>query len=97
MSEKVYVHCPACGKGFVHMKENSVKVVTVKTAGGAGGFAAGATIGAKLGAFLGPIGMAAGGLIGGVAGGLAGKSVGDDLARPRCPECGVKFVLPSNM
>ena len=31
MSNKVYVHCPACGFGFVHMVENSGKA-----AGGTG-------------------------------------------------------------
>jgi hypothetical protein len=50
MSNKVYVHCPACGFGFVHMVENSGKA-----AGGLGGAAAGATLGANAGGIFGAL------------------------------------------
>jgi hypothetical protein len=55
MSNKVYVHCPACGFGFVHMVENSGKA-----AGGLGGAAAGAD--EVLSTWSGCMGRGAGGL-----------------------------------
>ena len=92
MSNKVYVHCPACGTGFVHLVESSGKA-----AGGLGGAAAGATLGAKMGLFGGPAGAAVGAVAGGLFGALTGKSFGDKFDRPRCPGCGVKFQMPEGM
>jgi hypothetical protein len=92
MSDKVYVHCPACGMGFVHLTENSGK-----TAGGVGGAGAGAILGAKAGLLFGPAGSAVGAVAGGIFGGLTGKNFGDTFDRPRCPGCGTKFQLPAGM
>jgi outer membrane lipoprotein SlyB len=92
MSEKAYVHCPACGLGFVHIKENDGK-----KAGGLGGAAAGATLGAKAGLVLGPGGSALGAIAGGLFGAVTGKNFGSKFDRPRCPQCGVKFQLPEGL
>jgi len=92
MSDKVYVHCPSCGTGFVHRTDN-----TGKNVGGLGGAAAGATMGGKAGLFFGPLGAGAGAIIGGIIGGVAGKNIGDKMYCPRCPQCGVKFQLPSGL
>jgi hypothetical protein len=90
--DKVFVHCPACGKGFTH--EN---VSNGKSIGLFGGAAAGATVGAKIGLFLGPIGAIGGTIPGAILGGVFGKNYGKKFDRPRCPNCGTNFQLPESL
>jgi hypothetical protein len=89
MSNKIYIHCPACGFAFSHTKEDKGKNL-----GGFSGAAAGATLGAKVGITFGPIGAIAGTVPGAVLGFFYGKELGDKFDRPRCPSCGTKFQLP---
>lgn len=89
--ELISVYCPSCGHGFTHEK-----TVSGKTVGALGGAGAGALLGAKLGIVGGPLGAIAGtipgAILGAVFGGKTGRAVSDD---PKCPKCGVKFVLPA--
>ena len=90
--EKIFVHCPVCGKGFKHENDSNGKTV-----GLLGGAAAGATIGAKFGLILGPIGAVAATIPGAVLGGIFGKDYGKKFDMPRCPNCGTKFQLPESL
>lgn len=90
VKELVSVFCPKCGHGF-----SCDKSTAGKTVGGLGGAGTGAWLGAQIGIVGGPLGAIAGtipgAILGFVFGGKAGRSIVDD---PKCPKCGVKFVLP---
>jgi hypothetical protein len=86
----VSVFCPSCGFGFTHQVSNAGKAV-----GGGGDTAAGALLGAKIGIVAGPLGAMAGTVPGAILGALFGKKAGGTLDNPVCPQCSVKFPLPS--
>jgi DNA-directed RNA polymerase subunit RPC12/RpoP len=92
IQEKMYIHCPSCGYGFSHAKQNKGKLT-----GGASGLAAGAMLGAKVGIAMGPLGAIAGTIPGAILGGLFGKDIGKKYDNPRCPSCGTKFQIPESL
>jgi outer membrane lipoprotein SlyB len=88
----INVHCPSCGYKFSHQIKNDGKIT-----GGVGGIAGGAMLGAKIGIAMGPLGAIAGTVPGAILGGIFGKDLGGKFDNPRCPSCGIKFVIPSSL
>lgn len=92
IQKKLNLHCPACGFGFTHIVS-----IDGKIKGGVGGAAAGAILGGKIGIALGPLGAIAGTIPGAILGSIFGKDIGNNYDKPRCPNCGTKFEIPTSL
>lgn len=87
--QEYIIHCPSCGKHFLHSPKKKGKIIGIIS-----GVASGVYFGGQLGIAGGPFGAIAGTIPGAIIGGYIGNKTGNNFDKPDCPECKTSFEFP---